>query len=63
MPHAGYAYSGPTAGWAYKYLKRYCGEEKMKIFLFGPCHYVYVTSCCLTRMKTYETPLGNIEID
>ena len=21
--HAGYAYSGPTAGWAYKYLKKY----------------------------------------
>lgn len=22
-----------------------------------------MTSCCLTKLKVYETPLGNIEID
>lgn len=62
-PHAGYAYSGPTAGWSYKYLKKHPIGGKLRVFLLGPCHYVYVTSCCLSKLKTYETPLGNIKID
>ena len=35
----------------------------MKIFIFGPCHYLYLRSCGLSSMKEYKTPLGNIEID
>jgi hypothetical protein len=63
ISHAGYAYSGPTAGWSYKYLKKFNPESKLKVFILGPCHYVYVTSCCLTKLSTYETPLGDIQID
>lgn len=41
--HAGYAYSGPTAAYSYKYLKKYPPAEKLKVFILGPCHYVYIT--------------------
>ncbi|CAD8209619.1 unnamed protein product [Paramecium pentaurelia] len=63
VPHAGYAYSGPTAAFSYKYLKKYPPSEKLKVFILGPCHYVYITQCCLTRQEIYETPLGNIKVD
>lgn len=35
----------------------------MKIFIFGPCHYLYMRSCGLSSLKQYKTPLGDIEID
>lgn len=63
VPHAGYAYSGPTAAYSYKYLKKYQPNEKLKVFILGPCHYVYITQCCLSRQVVYETPLGNIQVD
>lgn len=35
----------------------------MRIFIFGPCHYLYLKSCGLPSLKQYKTPLGNIDID
>ena len=35
----------------------------MRIFILGPCHYLYLRSCGLSSMKEYKTPLGNIQID
>ncbi|KAK4054997.1 hypothetical protein OIO90_003338 [Microbotryomycetes sp. JL221] len=52
-PHAGYAYSGPTAAWAY-------GN---RVFVLGPSHHVYLKGCALTQCQEYQTPLGNIPID
>ena len=37
--------------------------KSMKIFIFGPCHYLYLRSCGISSLKYYKTPLGNIEID
>lgn len=58
--HSGFAFSGFTASWAYKYVKP---QENLKIFIFGPCHYLYLRSCGLTNLKTYQSPIKNMEID
>uniref|UniRef100_A0A7S0L3M3 Protein MEMO1 n=1 Tax=Coccolithus braarudii TaxID=221442 RepID=A0A7S0L3M3_9EUKA len=59
-PHAGYAFSGPTAAWAYKHID---ATAIRRVFVLGPSHHVYMTRCALTKCKTYATPLGEIEID
>ncbi|KAF0712589.1 Aste57867_4776 [Aphanomyces stellatus] len=59
-PHAGYAYSGPTAAHAYQHINPSLVD---RIFLLGPSHHVYMTGCALTSVSAYETPLGSIEID
>jgi AmmeMemoRadiSam system protein B len=61
-PHAGFAYSGPTAAWAYKYFKA-APKDPLRVFLLGPCHHVYMKGCGLSSLKTYQTPLGNIDLD
>ncbi|KAK8165206.1 MEMO1 family [Phyllosticta citrichinensis] len=59
-PHAGYAYSGPAAAWAYKALDL---SNAKRVFLLGPSHHYYLTGCALSECDTYETPLGNLKID
>ncbi|KAK9452467.1 memo-like protein-domain-containing protein [Dipodascopsis uninucleata] len=59
-PHAGYSYSGATSAWAYKFWDV---SKIRRIFLLGPSHHVYLTSCALSQCSEYETPLGNIPID
>lgn len=61
-PHAGYSYSGPTAAWAYKYLSR-TPETALRVFLLGPSHHAYIEGCGLSRLTSYETPIGDIELD
>ena len=38
-PHAGYAYSGPTAAWSYINIQP---EQYKRVFLLGPAHHKYV---------------------
>lgn len=59
-PHAGYAYSGPAAAWAYKSLDL---SKAKRIFLLGPSHHVYLSGCALTQCTIYETPIGDLTID
>ncbi|KAF2201505.1 UPF0103-domain-containing protein [Delitschia confertaspora ATCC 74209] len=59
-PHAGYAYSGPAAAWAYKALD---WSKANRIFLLGPSHHHYLSGCALTQCSTYKTPLGDLRID
>ncbi|KAF4541773.1 uncharacterized protein LTHEOB_8354 [Lasiodiplodia theobromae] len=59
-PHAGYAYSGPAAAWAYKALDL---SQAKRVFLLGPSHHYYLSGCALTQCDAYETPLGNLQID
>lgn len=61
-PHAGFDYSGPTAGWAYKYMK-HAPKDPLRVFLLGPCHHIYLKGCGLSKLKSYETPIGDIELD
>ncbi|KAJ1910641.1 hypothetical protein H4219_006159 [Mycoemilia scoparia] len=59
-PHAGFAYSGPSAAFAYK-----CIDTKpiKRVFLLGPSHHVYLEDCALSSCDEWETPLGNLIID
>ncbi|KAF2754521.1 UPF0103-domain-containing protein [Pseudovirgaria hyperparasitica] len=59
-PHAGFSYSGPAAAWAYKSLDL---SNVKRVFLLGPSHHYYLTTCALSRCDTYETPLGDLKID
>lgn len=59
-PHAGYAYSGPCAAFAYGQVDP---ASVKRIFLLGPSHHVYLDGCAVTTVKQYETPLYNIPID
>ncbi|KAK5132105.1 hypothetical protein LTR08_000355 [Meristemomyces frigidus] len=59
-PHAGYAYSGPAAAWAYK---AWDVSKAKRVFLLGPSHHHYLTKAALTRCTHYATPLGNLPID
>ena len=60
MPHAGYAYSGPTAAWSFAQID---AQTTKKVFIIGPSHHVYLPNCALPVVKEYETPLGNLKID
>ncbi|TNV76581.1 hypothetical protein FGO68_gene3987 [Halteria grandinella] len=59
-PHAGFSYSGPTAAWAYINIPP---SHYKRVFLLGPSHHAYLSTCALTKSQYYQTPLGNIEID
>jgi len=63
VPHAGYAYSGPTAGWGYKLLFNTKSTNELKVFLLGPSHKIYFTECALSNLSTYMTPFGPLELD
>lgn len=59
-PHAGYAYSGATAAWAYKCIDT---SITKRVFILGPCHKFKLLTCALTGCVTFETPLGSIPVD
>ncbi len=60
VPHAGYRYSGPTAGYAYRCVQ---GMSFDYVAVVSPLHdympYPFLTSA----HKQYNTPLGNVNID
>jgi len=59
-PHAGYKYSGPTAGFSYRCVT---GMKFDKVVVVSPLHdylpYPFLTSA----HESYATPLGTVEID
>jgi hypothetical protein len=56
-PHAGYQYSGPIAGYAYRQLKN-LKKKPSKIFLIGPTHYAYIQSS-VGNFGSFASPLGS----
>lgn len=60
-PHAGYPYSGKTAGVAYKQLAD-SPEKFSRVFLLGPSHFSCVTAS-VGNFEAYETPLGLVTVD
>ncbi len=60
-PHAGYAYSGPTAAHAYKQLEN--GPAFETVAVLSPLHQAYLGRFAVTRAGYYETPLGLVEVD
>jgi len=59
-PHAGYSYSGATAGFAYKAWDL---SQATRIFILGPAHHVYINGCSVSGCDFYDTPLGELTLD
>lgn len=58
-PHAGYRYSGPTAGYAYKMVQN---NHYDIVALFSPFH-AYTSAKLLSSTHThYQTPLGEVPV-
>jgi len=60
VPHAGYIYSGPTAGFAYAALKQ---ANIKRVVLLGPAHRVPFYGMALSGYDAFATPLGEVRLD
>jgi hypothetical protein len=60
-PHAGYIYSGPIAGNAYRILQHM--PHIKHVVLLGPAHYVPVADAVLSTYSAFRTPLGDIPVN
>jgi len=60
-PHAGYVFSGVTAGHAFAALMQ-LPEKKRTVFLLGPAHRVPVKGVALGNYSAYRTPLGDAPV-
>lgn len=58
-PHAGYIYSGETASYVYKNLKK--GYER--VIILGVSHHYSFNFASLDENEKWETPLGEVELD
>jgi len=67
-PHAGYSYSGPTAGATYALgLKSRLLNPSLPplrtIYVLHPSHHVYVPGIAISACSTILTPLGDLTVD
>lgn len=59
-PHAGYVYSGPTAGHAYA---RIAGKQPGRVIVMGCSHHFPIDTASVYTSGSFETPLGCFPID
>ena len=59
-PHAGFAYSGQTAAYAYHQLQ---GRQVDTVIVLGPSHRAWVGDYATSAEDAYETPLGAVPLD
>lgn len=62
VPHAGYVYSGGTAGRAYAALAAQKARIR-RVVLLGPCHRVAVRGLAAPTVSAFATPLGKVPLD
>jgi len=71
-PHAGYRFSGPTAGWAYKnidaslYIVSFMTVSTLvynRVVILGPSHKVGFDFVATSMATEWETPVGNLPVD
>jgi AmmeMemoRadiSam system protein B len=62
VPHAGYQFSGPTAGLVYARLRRHADRVR-RVILLGPAHYVPLKGCAAPAVAGWVTALGEVRID
>lgn len=60
-PHAGYVYSGLTAGYAFKPLAS-LPEREWTVFLLGPAHRASFRGVALGEYSAFRTPLGDAPV-
>jgi len=67
LPHAGYIYSGTTAGLGYAFWRDAVKQNKTKkpnrIVLLGPTHRVPFSGVALSGVDIFATPLGQVSVD
>jgi hypothetical protein len=61
VPHAGWVYSGPTAGWLYAALQ--AQEAPETVVLLGAVHRWGVPGAALYGAGQWRTPLGGLRVD
>ena len=61
VPHAGYMASGPVAAWSY--WKSYSLITPSTVIIIGPNHTGLGTRLSLWNEDSWDTPLGEVEID
>jgi MEMO1 family protein len=59
-PHAGYCYSGKTAGYAYKTIQ---GRKIDLVVILSPYHQYISSDMITTAHQAFKTPLGTIPVD
>jgi AmmeMemoRadiSam system protein B len=59
-PHAGYRYSGPTAGYAFRSV---LGQSFDLVAVVSPYHKFFSTPLLTSGHHAYKTPLGAVPID
>ena len=60
VPHAGYPYSGPTAGYAYAAIER----KVRRVILLAPSHRYAIRDLAILPMSdAVSTPFGTIPLD
>ena len=57
-PHAGYIYSGPIAGSAYRRIPR----DARTVALFGPAHFYPLRGFATHSATLFSTPLGDVTV-
>lgn len=62
VPHAGFVYSGPIAGTAYRALEGMRGTIT-RVVLLGPAHRVAVRGLARPEATAFDTPLGPLRVD
>ena len=59
-PHAGYAYSGPTAAWSFRQVK---DIEYESVIVIAPSHQEWFEGVSVWDRGAYMTPLGLVPVD
>jgi AmmeMemoRadiSam system protein B len=59
-PHAGYRYSGATAGYAFKTV---FGKNFDQVIILSPYHAYHPQSLLSSAHRAYETPLGSVSVN
>jgi AmmeMemoRadiSam system protein B len=62
-PHAGYIYSGITAGYSYKQFLNLDKDKHYKVLLVGPSHFVPFEGISFGYYDYWETPFGKVPVD
>ena len=62
VPHAGYPYSGPVAGSAYRLLRESLAPVRHVVML-GPSHRVPMRGLAVPSVECFATPLGEVPLD
>lgn len=62
VPHAGYEYSGRTAGTAYARLRASAAVIE-RVVILGPAHRKWVDALASSSAEAFATPLGAVPLD